>query len=154
LMTTSVQIRDATPTDLPQLLALESLFPGDRLTARQLRHHIATGRHLFRVAADASGLLGYALVFLRRGSQRARLYSLIVSPEARGLGLGRRLLADAETGAGAEGCNRLGLEVRADNAAAIGLYRSAGYGELAPRPGYYDDGMDALRFERTLPVDA
>lgn len=149
-MRPAVELRDAALADLPDLLALEALFPGDRLSPRQMRRHLIARRHSFRVAVGADGPFGYSLVFLRAGSERARLYSIVVAPRARGLGLGRRLLDDAQEQARARGCRRLGLEVRADNASAIALYRAAGYAELAPRPGYYEDGMSALRFERRL----
>lgn len=149
-MRPTLELRDAALADLPGLLALEALFPGDRLSPRQMRRHLIAHRHPFRVAAGADALLGYSLVFRRAGSERARLYSIVVAPRARGQGLGRHLLADAQEQARARGCRRIGLEVRADNASAIALYRAAGYRELAPRPGYYEDGMVALRFERRL----
>ena len=41
------------------------------------------------------------------------------------------------------------LEVRADNGAAK-LYRDAGYREFGRHTGFYQDGMDALRFEKPL----
>jgi [ribosomal protein S18]-alanine N-acetyltransferase len=144
------RLRDARPADLPALLALEALFPGDRLSPRQMRRHLASGLHPFRVAEDAERLLGYALVFLRRGSDLARLYSLVVAPAARGRGLGLLLLRDAEDAARAAGRHRMRLEVREDNPAAIALYRAAGYREGNPRPGYYDDGAAARRFWRAL----
>lgn len=144
------RLRNARPTDLPALLELEALFPGDRLSPRQMRRHLASAGPVFRVAEDAEGLLGYCLVFLRRGSDLARLYSLVVTPRARGRGLGRRLLRDAETCAVRRGARRLRLEVREDNASAIALYQAAGYREDTPRPGYYEDGAGARRFRRDL----
>lgn len=149
-MPTPPILRDACLTDLPGLLALEALFPGDRLSARQMRRHISEGRNALRVGEDQSGLLGYTLVFFRRGSRYARLYSLVVAPRARGRGLGMLLLQDAEACAKQRGCWRLGLEVRADNAAAIALYQRAGYQELSSRAHYYEDGEAARRFERHI----
>lgn len=149
-MPTTPQLRDARLADLPELLALETLFPGDRLSARQMRRHLSAGRHVFRLAEDQSGLLGYALLFLRRDSQRARLYSLVVAPRARGRGIGAHLLQDAEACARQRGCTQLGLEVRVDNAAALALYQRAGYQELSSRSNYYEDGETARRFKRSL----
>ena len=40
------------------------------------------------------------------------------------------------------------LEVRQDNAAAVGLYEAAGYARLAPLPAYYEDGGDGWRYGR------
>lgn len=143
-------LRDARVADIPELLALEAVFPGDRLSARQMRHHLNAGRNAFRVAEDRSGLLGYALLLLRHGSRRARLYSLVVAPRARGRGIGAQLLQDAETCARQRGRTQLGLEVRADNGAAVALYQRAGYQELSCRSNYYEDGETARRFQRQL----
>ena len=143
-------LRDARPDDLPALLALEAQFPGDRLSARQFRHHLANPRATLRVLAERGALLGYALVLARAGSRRARLYSIAVDRAARGRGLGAVLLRDAERGARRRGHDRLALEVRTDNRAALALYEGAGYRRAAALPGYYDDGQDGLRFEKPL----
>ncbi|KFL37544.1 GNAT family N-acetyltransferase [Arenimonas donghaensis] len=147
----TVQLRDARPDDLPALLALEARFPGDRLSARQFRHHLGNPRARLRVLADEAGVQAYHLVLLRRGSRWARLYSIAVADAARGQGLGRRLLADAEAQARAAGCRGLRLEVRQDNPAANALYVAAGYRRLGALPGYYDDGADGWRYGRDWP---
>jgi GNAT superfamily N-acetyltransferase len=49
---------------------------------------------------------------------------LVVAPEARGTGLGRALMLAAADGFRARGCERWCLNVRTDNAAALGLYRA------------------------------
>jgi hypothetical protein len=41
-------------------------------------------------------------------------------------------------------------EVRRDNKQSLGLFRSSGYQQFDEVAGYYEDHMDALRFERTL----
>ena len=50
-----------------------------------------------------------------------------VVPECRGLGLGRALLARSLRGFAARGYRRVYLEVTAENAAAVGMYRSLGF---------------------------
>lgn len=147
-MSPEPRLRAARAADLPALLALEARFPGDRLSARQFRHHLDNPRARLRVAVGEGGLLGYHLLLLRRGSAWARLYSVAVDPAARGRGLGRRLLADAEAQARAAGCAGLRLEVRQDNAAAIGLYEAAGYRRVAALPRYYEDGTDGWRYSQ------
>ncbi len=145
-----VALRDARSCDLERLLALEAMFPGDRLSARQFRRHLSSPTARLRVAEFDGALAGYALLFVRRGSAVARLYSIAVDPAQRGAGLGALLLADVEQLARNAGRGILRLEVRADNVAAIALYRRAGYREQGRIPGYYEDGCDALRFDKAL----
>jgi ribosomal protein S18 acetylase RimI-like enzyme len=53
-----------------------------------------------------------------------------VAPRARGLGLGRRLLAEIERHASAAGVHTLRLDTNRALTEAIGLYRAAGYEEI------------------------
>ena len=53
-----------------------------------------------------------------------------VAEDARGLGLGRRLLAELEAQAVAHGASMVRLETNRTLVEAIGLYRSAGYEEV------------------------
>jgi [ribosomal protein S18]-alanine N-acetyltransferase len=146
-------LRDATAADLPSLLRLEAGFPGDRLSHRQLRHHVGNAGACLRVAEDATGqVVGYALLLRRRGALAARLYSLVVDAPMRGRGVAGRLLADAEAAAGALGAVELRLEVRFDNAPALTLYRRGGYVETGRRPSYYEDGADAVCLRKRLGV--
>src|SRR5215469_13443214 len=74
-----------------------------------------------------------------------------VTPEARGLGLGRRLLADLERRAAACGARVVRLETNRTLGEAIGLYRAAGYREVA---AFNDEPYAHHWFEKTLgPVD-
>lgn len=58
---------------------------------------------------------------------RAWVYYLAVSPDHRGQGLGRQMMAAAEAWLRAAGALRLNLMVRADNQAARGFYEALGY---------------------------
>ena len=145
-----IELRDAAAADLPALLALEAGFPGDRLSPRQYRHHLGNPRARLRVLSLDGRAVGSSLCLFRRGSEVARLYSIVVDAAVRGRGLGAQLLADAEAGARARGATRLRLEVRTDNPAAIALYRHSGYRPIGRLPGYYEDRAEALRLERTL----
>jgi len=86
----------------------------------------------------------------RKFRRIARLASIAVAPNRGGLGLGGKLLDAAEETARGHGCERLRLEVRADNGAGIRLYERRGYTRFAVRPDYYEDGMEAWRYERRL----
>ena len=149
-MTNEILSRGATVDDLPALVRLEAQFPGDRLSARQLRFHLKQADGRLRVIATGRHVVGYSLVLRRAGSRIARLYSLVIDETLRGGGLGHRLLDDAERAAGRADAEAVRLEVRADNAAAIALYRRSGYRDIGRRIGYYDDAADALRLEKSL----
>jgi DNA-binding MarR family transcriptional regulator/ribosomal protein S18 acetylase RimI-like enzyme len=70
-----------------------------------------------------------------------------VSPTVRGLGLGRRLLAELEARAAAHGTRALRLETNRALTEAIGLYRAAGYREI---DAFNDEPYAHHWFEKTL----
>jgi hypothetical protein len=90
------------------------------------------------------------LVLFSHGTLHARIYSLAVDPAARGLGLGRDLVEAAEDAAKDQECSEIRLEVRKDNAEAIGLYESLGYRRFGVLADYYEDHEDALRYRKSL----
>jgi ribosomal-protein-alanine N-acetyltransferase len=152
---TDYRIRRATPADLDALLALEQhAFTTDHLSRRQYRHHIVSDSARVLVAVDGSGLLGKAVVFLRSNSDIARLYSIAVARAARGRGIGEALVRAIERTARALGRRRLRLEVRQDNAGAIRLYERLGYRRFGAHAGFYEDGANAWRYEKTLGLKA
>ena len=65
----------------------------------------------------------------RRPTEIKRMW---VAPSARGLGVGRRLLAELEATAAARGDRLVRLDTNRALAEAIGMYRSAGYAETEP----------------------
>ncbi|MGB7565885.1 MAG: GNAT family N-acetyltransferase [Prochlorococcaceae cyanobacterium] len=67
-----------------------------------------------------------------------------VDPAYRRRGLGRLVLEALLGRAEALGAERATLEVAADNAAAVGLYRALGFETAGRRCRYYRDGRDAL----------
>jgi len=72
-----------------------------------------------------------------------------VSPEARGLKLGRRLLDRIEEEARREGLGHLRLETGIHQPEALGLYRSAGYVEREAFGGYDPDPLSVF-MEKSL----
>lgn len=63
--------------------------------------------------------------------------TLAVAPVARRRGIATTLLRHVMADAAASGATRATLEVRASNAAALGLYERLGFHVAATRPGYY-----------------
>lgn len=94
--------------------------------------------------------MGYGTLLFRRGSRRARLYSFCIHPEARGSGLGRQLLEALERVAVRHDAEALGLEVRADNRIALGLYRRMGFRLERWLDDYYEDGCAGWQMSKPL----
>lgn len=115
-------------------------------------------------AGEFTALLGAPGVFLCAGEKsfalgrvvagEAELLTLAVHPDAQRAGLGRARLAAFEAEARTRGAEKAFLEVAADNAPALALYRSAGYGQTGARRGYYTTAagqpVDALVLVKTL----
>jgi ribosomal-protein-alanine acetyltransferase len=150
-MTSQTHVRSARAADLDALVELEHhTFTTDRLSRAQYRRHIAGKTAAVLVAEHDARLIGSAVVFFRRGSDGARLYSVAVSDRARGQGVGDVLVDAAELAARHRGSHRIFLEVRRSNAGAIRLYERRGYHRIGAIPGFYEDGEDAWRYQKDL----
>lgn len=145
------QVRSARGTDLDALIALEQrVFDTDQLTRASLRRLLASPSARVIVAEAGSRLAGAAVVLFRAHAKVARLYSIAVAPPMNGKGVAAALLVAAERAAGRRKCRSIRLEVHETNAAAIARYRKSGYRQFGCHERYYEDGGDALRFEKLL----
>ena len=147
----AVHVERASLRDWPDLVELEDAsFKGDRISARSWRALLASSSATVTVARDDHAPVGAAVVLQRTNSSIARLYSISVAPRARGRGISRRLLDDAVQRMRDAGAAVLRLETRVDNRAAQRLFRQAGFIERGQRQAYYEDGTDALLFQKSL----
>lgn len=144
----AARLRLARAADLDELLALEQHFAGDRMSRRAFRHLLGSAAAMIWLAQASGQTLGAIVLLTQRKRRRARIYSVVVSPAARGQGLGKRLVQRAEREARQLGYAGVSLEVRQDNQAARALYAALGYVVHAELPAYYDDGADGLRLHR------
>ncbi|MEU7640176.1 helix-turn-helix domain-containing GNAT family N-acetyltransferase [Streptomyces sp. NPDC039016] len=85
---------------------------------------------LFLVARLHGEPVGCAGLKLPPGAP-AEIKRMWVAPRTRGLGLGRRFLTELETLAARQGCDILRLDTNKALTAAIGLYHSCGFQEVA-----------------------
>jgi|SRR6185437_5059249 len=144
-------LRPGAVADIEELLALErQVFTTDQMSRRSFRHFLNSPGAALVVAERAGRFAGYALALFHPRSAAARLYSIAVVPEATGQGAGSLLLDAVEQAGHRRGYVSMRLEVHIANAAAIACYRKAGYCAFGRRNKYYDDGGDALRFDKPL----
>ncbi|MFA6265702.1 MAG: ribosomal protein S18-alanine N-acetyltransferase [Pseudolabrys sp.] len=88
--------------------------------------------HSLRVGSTFAGF-----VMSRCAADEAEILSIAVTKRCRGRGLARQLLDLHMRRLAALGVKALFLEVDEHNRPAIGLYRGAGFREVARRPNYY-----------------
>ena len=82
-----------------------------------------------------NSIVGYAVLMLVL--DEAHLLNISIAKTCQGRGLGRTLLHHLMQIARNHGAAHLFLEVRPSNQAAIHLYESTGFNEMAVRRGYY-----------------
>jgi ribosomal protein S18 acetylase RimI-like enzyme len=109
--------------------ARERLIPG-------LRSHPTT---LVMLAFDGDRPVGAATCFVGFSTFAARplvnIHDLVVLPDYRGKGLGRRLMEAVERKARDLGCCKITLEVLDGNARALGAYKAFGFKRYALQEG-------------------
>ena len=147
----AVKLRRGRLSDLPALIALErTVFTADVMSPRSFRRFLDSPHADLLVAEDTGKFTGYVLVLYPPRSKLARLYSIAVAPHSAGRGIGPLLLAAAERTAKRRGRRVMRLEVQDHNTRAIARYEKSGYRLFGRHRAYYDNGDDALRFEKPL----
>jgi putative acetyltransferase len=128
-----VYVAELYPAESSHLLDVEALRdPAMRFHVMRDEAGTALGCGVIRLDPE-----GYAEV--------ARMW---IDPDARGMGLGRRMLQALEACARAEGMVALRLETGVAQPEAIALYRSAGFAETAPFGGHPRDSLSVFLEKR------
>jgi DNA-binding MarR family transcriptional regulator/ribosomal protein S18 acetylase RimI-like enzyme len=109
-------------------------------------HEMTPPAGLFLVATLHTEPVGCGALKLHPGAP-AEIKRMWVAPSVRGLGLGRRLLAELEARAAAHGVRVVRLETNQALGEAIGLYRAAGYREVA---AFNDEPYAHHWFEKSI----
>jgi ribosomal protein S18 acetylase RimI-like enzyme len=144
-------IREATPGDIAALMEIEERsFDSDRLSRRSFRHLLTEGNSITLVDQAGDVLRGYVTLLFRIDVSLARIYSIATAPNYLGQGVAAGLLEAAEKLALAHYCAAIRLEIRQDNLPSQRLFLGHGYALFGTHDSYYEDGMDALRFEKSL----
>ncbi len=113
-----------------------ALFAGELVPSSAPRHWLVA------VTSADREVIGFGGMLFVDGE--AHLMNLAIAPEWQRRGIAGELLAALTADARARGIERFTLEVRASNRGAIALYEANGYVSAGRRPGYYQDGEDAV----------
>lgn len=145
-------LRIATLDDVDDLVAIENIcFDSDGLNKRSFRRWIQAEHGILLLAENINNkIVAYGLVWCPKGTRHARLYSLAILPNQRGLGLAPFLLNQLELAAADRGRLFMRLEVANHNKAAIRLYETNGYRIFGEYFDYYEDHSDALRMQKKI----
>lgn len=128
------EIRLMQRADLAQVTAIEASAYEFSWTPGIFRDCLQAGHSCWVMARDDE-VLGYGILAAAAGE--AHVLNLCIAPAWQGLGYSRRLLRRLLDTARWHGAERVFLEVRPSNPAAIALYEHAGFNEIGRRPNYY-----------------
>jgi ribosomal-protein-alanine N-acetyltransferase len=149
----SWSLEPLTPADLDEVLAIERIsFPTPWSRGAflyEMRQNPAARCWVARGAPPAPSVLGYLCLW--EISPEIHITNLAVHPEWRRQGIARALLTATLEDARRRGLTLALLEVRPNNAEALGLYEGLGFQIVGRRKGYYfDTGEDALLMQADL----
>ena len=122
------------PADLDAVAAIETAAYEFPWTLGIFRDCLRAGYECW-VLRLAGEVIGYSVLSTAAGE--AHLLNACVAPKHQGRGYGRYFVKRMVDIARWHRVQRIFLEVRPSNAAALALYQSLGFNEIATRPNYY-----------------
>ena len=127
-------LRDMTEADLETVLRIERAVHAHPWTPGNFSDALRS-KYECKVYESNEAILGYAVLML--AVDEAELLDIAIAAEHQRHGWGRKLLDEMMVLARRHDMRRVVLEVRASNAAAIGLYRNVGFENIGLRRDYY-----------------
>ena len=106
-------------------------------SAQEFAALLRDGSGLGAAALDPANGRLKGFVLSRLAGDEAEVLTIVVASGGRGKGIGGALLRENLRQAMNAGAHAIFLEVAADNASAIALYRRHGFVPVGERPGYY-----------------
>jgi ribosomal-protein-alanine acetyltransferase len=145
------QIDAAALEDLDSLQKIEKeCFSEEAFTRDHLTYLLKTPNAISLKAKADNKIVGF-IIGLIETSGKVRIghiFTVDVVAKHRRSGIGLKLLDELERVFLENGVRAVYLEVRADNKAALELYRKKGYGEIQPLENYYSKGAPGLRMKK------
>ena len=134
--------------DIPQLTTLETLCFPDPWQATSWETSFTRADFFGFTLKEGETLVGFVCGTSR--FEESELLKIAVHPSSRGKGYGERLFQALESEAKKRGAEKIFLEVRASNVAALGLYRKSGFTQTRIRKNYYPDGETAVEMVKSI----
>lgn len=138
-----ISIRTMTLQDIPRVAAMEKMIFPDPWSEKVYEETLRLPETEYVIAQSGEMIAGAAGV--RNIVGTGEITNVMVLPEYRRQGIGRMMMEEVLNRGRALGADEFTLEVRAGNAAAIGLYESLGFVSEGVRPRFYRNPVeDAL----------
>jgi putative acetyltransferase len=150
----SIEPEDPRQADVRRIFAesgayLQALYPSESNHVVDV-DALAAPDSVFLAARRNGELLG-TIAFWIIAPRHAEIKRMFVCAEARGNGVGRRLLEALEDAARQRNVERISLETGIKQPEAIGLYRASGYRDCLPFGTYCDDPLSLFMTKRLRP---
>ena len=146
------RVREYRPGDFEKLWAIDQACfdPQVAYPRAELKFYIADPAAFTLVAEHSTGEPIGFVVAQQQGRATGHIITIDVLEEARGSGLGSKLLLAAEARLKELGCRTVLLETAADNVAALAFYKKHEYFLVKTIPRYYASGVDAFLLKKDL----
>ena len=139
-------LRPATPDDLVRIIEIERQAMTSPWTEENFRLEMNKPYSSFLVLSDDetdTEIAGYIVFWMM--FDECQILNIVVSLPYRGLGYAKLMVRKAVTLASNKGIQKVLLDVRKSNTAAIQLYQSMGFTIVHVRKAFYSDGEDAYQ---------
>jgi len=147
---TAITIRAATAEDVAEIAAQDRAMWGDwALPAPLYRQLIDFYAGLVWVARTDSGALAGCTAGLVHADGRGWVLCVDVSPSARGMGVGRKLLTHLLHAFEQHNIHEISAIIDAENVASQRLFASLGFHCAATDPDYFEPGHPQQRWVKT-----
>lgn len=139
----NIRIERMTEEFIPQVAAIEAEIFSTPWSGQGFADALAMDHTLFYAALAQRQVVGYCGIYL--AADEGEITNVAVHPQFRRRGIAWQLLRHMATHAFTGGTDRIFLEVRKSNFAAISLYTKFGFKNVGNRRNFYQNPMeDAL----------
>lgn len=136
-------------SDIGQVVQIEAETFSSPWSAKSFMDALASEQNIYLKAETDDQIVGYCGIWT--SFESADLCNIAVKKEFRTAGIGQKLLEAGIQAAADKGVERILLEVRQSNKAAIGLYTKEGFQTIGKRKAYYTKPVeDAVLMELSI----
>lgn len=140
--------------DLDDLCLIENETFDDKryplMSRNNFQYHLRKGSNDILIAKQDGVSCGMSVIFYRKNSYFARLYSIAVLPEYQGGEVGKKLFEATMLNARQRKLKGLVLEIRSDNQKHEIRYLNQGFQLVKILPNYYNDSCDGLKLKKVF----